>query len=158
MSDLSRDAKTNGLKRREFLAGTSAAVVGATLCSGCAMFTSQATPDLTIGAKKGVMLLNEASSRKLSQPGRFVRVVSPDQNIRVIVFRRTNGALVATDMACTHWGSDVDFDVEKQRLVCPSHGSKFDVDGKVIEGPADTALRTHRVDEVDGLIRLTLSV
>jgi len=153
---MTRDDK-GALDRRGFLTRSGAAVLGAGLCSGCAVFASRVQPDLQVGVKNGVIVLDATFSAKLSQPGSSVRVVTPDEAVRVIVFRTAAGRLAATDMACTHWGSDVAFDSETQRLVCPSHGSEFDAKGGVVEGPADEPLKAHRVEEVDGSIRLILA-
>ncbi len=148
---------TGSLDRRGFLAGSSAAVLGAGLCSGCAVFASRVQPDVQIGVKNGVLVLDSAFSAQLSQPGTSVRVVTPDEAVGVMVFRTAERRLAATNMACTHWGSDVAFDSETQRLVCPSHGSQFDAKGGVVEGPADEPLKAHKVEEVDGVIRLILA-
>ena len=145
------------LGRRDFLTRSSAAVLGAGLCSGCAVFASRIQPDAQLGVNNGVMVLDHALSKQLSEPGSSVRVVTPDEAIRVIVFRTAAGRLAATDMACTHWGSDVHFDAPTQRLVCSSHGSEFDARGTVVEGPADEPLKAYSVEEVDGVVRLILA-
>ena len=49
--------------------------------------------------------------------------------------------------ACTHLGCEVRFNEAERSWDCPCHGSRFDADdGRVLEGPAVTAL--ERVDEV----------
>lgn len=59
-----------------------------------------------------------------------------DEN--VIVFRDGNG-FYAISTVCTHLGCIVSYDNEAG-FDCPCHGSKFETDGKVRQGPAPTAL------------------
>jgi Rieske Fe-S protein len=47
-----------------------------------------------------------------------------------------NGGFYAMDAACTHVGTDVEFQSEAQGFRCPLHGSTFGFDGKVTMGPA----------------------
>ena len=147
--------KPLGVDRRSFIGISSAAFLGAGLCSGCAMFTSQATPDQS-ALNADVVVLNPQNVQKLAKSGGIVRVTSIDESVRIIVVRRASGDLVALDMACTHWGTDVDFDVKRQELLCSTHGSRFGLTGKVLEGPADDPLGTYRVEEVAGKITLYL--
>lgn len=71
-----------------------------------------------------------------------------------LVYREARVALVrrgekvyALSLVCTHLGCTVG--VTPDGLVCPCHGSRFDREGKVLEGPADKPLERYRV-EADG--------
>lgn len=46
-----------------------------------------------------------------------------------------NGTTKAFSAHCTHLGCKID-KMEGDRFVCPCHGSQYDLDGKVIKGPA----------------------
>ncbi len=42
----------------------------------------------------------------------------------------------AISSVCTHSGCNVQFDANAVNFVCPCHASKFDFNGKVLQGPA----------------------
>ena len=56
------------------------------------------------------------------------------------VYRDEDGELHAVSMRCTHLGCLVRFNAAERSWDCPCHGSRFDVDGEVLEGPATKPL------------------
>jgi Rieske Fe-S protein len=52
------------------------------------------------------------------------------------VYRDEDGQLHAVSARCTHLGCLVAFNAAERTWECPCHGSRFDVDGKVLQGPA----------------------
>ncbi len=52
------------------------------------------------------------------------------------VFRDQAGELHAVSLRCTHLGCLLRFNAAERSWDCPCHGSRFDVDGAVLEGPA----------------------
>jgi Rieske Fe-S protein len=54
----------------------------------------------------------------------------------VAAFRDDAGALHALSPTCTHLGCRVSFNTAERSWDCPCHGSRFDLDGRVIQGPA----------------------
>lgn len=56
------------------------------------------------------------------------------------VYRDDNGQLHAVSLRCTHLGCLVRFNAAERSWDCPCHGSRFDVDGAVLEGPATRPL------------------
>jgi Rieske Fe-S protein len=52
------------------------------------------------------------------------------------VYRDEAGGLHAVSLRCTHLGCLVRFNAAETSWDCPCHGSRFDVDGRVLEGPA----------------------
>nr|WP_243766701.1 FAD-dependent oxidoreductase [Streptomyces sp. GC420] len=66
---------------------------------------------------------------------------------RLAVHRDASGALHAVSARCTHMGCIVHFNDAECAWECPCHGSRFDVDGKVIQGPALRPLDQHDLEE-----------
>jgi Rieske Fe-S protein len=56
------------------------------------------------------------------------------------------GAAHAVSPTCTHLGCLVSFNGVEKAWECPCHGSRFDLDGAVLQGPATRPLR-RRTDE-----------
>lgn len=63
---------------------------------------------------------------------------------RCAVYRDDAGALHAVSATCTHLGCVVGFNDAERAWECPCHGSRFAIDGAVLQGPANTPL--ERVD------------
>jgi glycine/D-amino acid oxidase-like deaminating enzyme/nitrite reductase/ring-hydroxylating ferredoxin subunit len=62
--------------------------------------------------------------------------VVPDGVGKKGVYRDEDGTLHAVSLRCTHMGCLVRFNTAERSWDCPCHGSRFDVDGNVLEGPA----------------------
>ena len=60
------------------------------------------------------------------------------------VYRDQSGELRALSARCTHLGCIVNFNAAERSWDCPCHGSRFALDGEVIEGPAVSGL--ERID------------
>ena len=52
------------------------------------------------------------------------------------VYRDPGGGVHAVSLRCTHLGCLLRFNAAERSWDCPCHGSRFDVDGGVLEGPA----------------------
>ena len=55
---------------------------------------------------------------------------------RTGAYRDEKGELHLVDTTCTHMGCEVEWNSAERSWDCPCHGSRFSVDGTVIEGPA----------------------
>ncbi|GAB2717408.1 FAD-dependent oxidoreductase [Streptomyces bullii] len=64
---------------------------------------------------------------------------------RLAVYRDDAGALHAVSARCTHLGCLVSFNGAEKAWECPCHGSRFDTDGKVIQGPATRPLERRDI-------------
>jgi Rieske Fe-S protein len=133
------------LSRRDFLAGCAGCAAALSL-SGCAAVN--AAPLLDADAQGAV-----AMDDLLKNPGDQIKVRLRGVDDVVLVWRSAQG-YGAASIVCTHRGSEVHYNAAAGRLDCPSHGSQFDLDGKVVHGPATRPLLPYRV-EVEGA-RLTV--
>jgi cytochrome b6-f complex iron-sulfur subunit len=60
-----------------------------------------------------------------------------------ILYATKDGKLKAISALCTHQGCTVRWRGPDETLLCPCHGSQFDLDGKVEHGPATEPLPTY---------------
>lgn len=63
------------------------------------------------------------------------KVVSPDHE-KLAVYKDEDWKLHIVSAVCTHMKCIVNWNQSEKTWDCPCHGSRFDIDGKVIEGPA----------------------
>jgi Rieske Fe-S protein len=61
------------------------------------------------------------------------------------VFRAEDGTLHSVSLRCSHLGCLLRFNSAERSWDCPCHGSRFGVDGGVLEGPAVKPL-DHRIE------------
>ena len=64
---------------------------------------------------------------------------------RMACSRDANGTLHTVSAVCTHMGCLVQWNGGEQTWDCPCHGSRFHPSGKVLAGPAETALKVFEV-------------
>jgi nitrite reductase/ring-hydroxylating ferredoxin subunit len=67
----------------------------------------------------------------------------------VAAYRHEDGSLSAVSPRCTHLSCIVHFNDAERTWDCPCHGSRFDLDGHVIDGPASDDLSVVRLGEDD---------
>lgn len=66
--------------------------------------------------------------------------VTLDKEQKVLIVRAKEGYFYAISAVCTHLGCITNWKSEEGIIVCPCHGSKFDKEGKLLEGPAPRPL------------------
>ncbi|GAA0594728.1 FAD-dependent oxidoreductase [Streptomyces crystallinus] len=64
---------------------------------------------------------------------------------RCAVYRDEKGEAHAVSARCTHLGCLVSFNSAERTWECPCHGSRFDTDGKVVQGPATRPLDPRKL-------------
>ena len=62
-----------------------------------------------------------------------------------LALMRDKGEAYALSLVCTHLGCTLN--VNGGDITCPCHGSRFDRQGNVLQGPADRPLKRLRVEE-----------
>ncbi|MDQ4103953.1 MAG: FAD-dependent oxidoreductase, partial [Actinomycetota bacterium] len=100
-----------------------------------------------INTKAGVdMVVDRITPAEVSDPAEVpageARVVR-DGLGKAGAFREPDGTLHVVSLRCTHMGCLLRFNGAERSWDCPCHGSRFDVDGSVLEGPAVRPL-AHR--------------
>jgi Rieske Fe-S protein len=91
----------------------------------------------------GDRLLPGQASGAVEVPRGEARVIREGTD-RTGVYRDPGGVLHAVSLRCTHLGCLVRFNEAETSWDCPCHGSRFAIDGAVLEGPAVTPLARKR--------------
>src|SRR5688572_8920113 len=131
------------MERSEFLKILGTGTLAA--CAGCALYScAEETVDpvdiiLDLTAAENSALLNAGGS--LSRQG-------------IIIVRFQNNEFVALSRACTHQGTDVNFQSSKQNFRCPNHGSEFSKTGAVQVGPATKPLKQYNTEFSNDSLRV----
>ena len=141
------------MQRREFLSAGCAwcvsAIAAAPLLAGCAAAYHAAPID---GSDLLVPL--GAFSSGGGATHNFVIVENDRLLYPICLFRIDPETFRALWLRCTHKGGTLQ--VTGDELECPSHGSVFDSEGSVREGPAQQNLRTFPVRKDGDLLRISL--
>ena len=65
---------------------------------------------------------------------------------KIAVYRDAQGALHARSAVCTHLGCIVQWNANEKSWDCPCHGSRYDIEGRVLNGPAVSALSPAEIE------------
>jgi len=98
-----------------------------------------AVPRPLAAAKKYAFGLDKAA--KLKAVGGAALLKIADQ--KVLFVRYSETTVRAINAICSHRKCIVEYKSGDKQIVCPCHGSKFDLDGRVITGPAEKPLQTY---------------
>jgi cytochrome b6-f complex iron-sulfur subunit len=127
------EAKKNDseLTRRRFLVGTGAAACG------------------LVAAGSGLLAADFLRPRVLFEPPTRFILVPPDAvELGQVITSEKNQAYVirlssgfhAMSSVCTHLGCITRYQFDSKQIACPCHGSRFNLDGEVLSGPAPRPL------------------
>ncbi|MDQ0769022.1 glycine/D-amino acid oxidase-like deaminating enzyme/nitrite reductase/ring-hydroxylating ferredoxin subunit [Pseudarthrobacter defluvii] len=144
-----------GLRKWGLTNGTAAALMLADLLNGtrnewAALFDSNRAPSPATAAAgapavpaaqgPGANGTEEAakadSPRRVAELGLGDGAVIETDGTSTACYRDPAGDMHAVSATCTHLGCTVGFNRGDRTWDCPCHGSRFDVDGRVIQGPA----------------------
>jgi Rieske Fe-S protein len=128
----------NCLNRRAFLAGSAAAAAAAALASGCGngVFGPALPAHAAGGVPSGQLTIKVSQFPGLATVDKLVQV-----DLERAVKRNGDGSFLGLSLICTHQGCDAG--VTNANIVeCPCHGSRFQSDGTVINGPDNSPANT----------------
>jgi cytochrome b6-f complex iron-sulfur subunit len=151
--------------RRQFCQTCSAAGVAAlggvlTTLQGCGGggptspggVSGQALPRISGGVSGASIQVTIDAASPLAATGSAALVTSAAGN--VLVAHTGADSFVALTATCTHQTCTISA-FSGQAYVCPCHGSQFDMNGRVLNGPAARALRQYQTQFAGGVLTIT---
>ncbi len=132
VDDLRLPCDEDELERRRFLALLGSGALGLTAAGTAVVVARYLEPDV----------LDEGDGRfEVGRPDALpLGTVLVSRARKVYVVHGPRG-FYALSAVCTHLGCVTGHEPGQDRIVCPCHGSTFDVTGRVTSGPATTRLR-----------------
>jgi cytochrome b6-f complex iron-sulfur subunit len=136
---------TGCVDRREMLArtgGIAAVAAGVAVLAACGGGSEEATPSATAGADGSL-----AQVADIPVGGAISAKAAAE---KILIVQATAGVITAFSAICTHQGCTVA--PGNGELDCPCHGSRYDLGGAVIQGPAKEPLTPYDVHVKDGAV------
>lgn len=147
------------MRRKEFITGLGSLGFGiacASLLNACSKKNdneSETTPNNNnSGTIDFTIDLNDAANASLNNSGGFVNILV--SNTAIVVINTGTGVFTALSRICSHANCLVNYDSPSQKLPCPCHGSKFDINGTVLNGPATLPLIKFNTSLNGNLLRI----
>lgn len=103
-------------------------------------------------AKKLAVPLDKVAA--LKQVGGSARIKLSGKE--VLLIRDTEKTVKAMDPHCTHRDCLVGYNKKTGKVDCSCHGSSFDLNGKVLGGPATKNMKTYAASLAEGQIVVTV--
>ncbi len=116
---------------------------------------SSSLPNVNGTYSNGVVDLTINSSSPLSKTG--TAAMLNFQNGQLLVDHPSGNTFNALSPICTHQGCLItNFDSGNSQFVCPCHGSRYDVNGNVVSGPASTSLHKYQVQFASDILKVNV--
>jgi len=140
------------MERQEFLAklgiGMAAICTGCSLV-GCGSKSGDATPDGPGGGGTTPPTTGSGNVFTVNLGTEMQSVGSTKVAGGVILVRlaaaNVADSFTAVQVACTHEGTNINYNTNQGKFICPNHGSEFSTAGTVLLGPAARSLKTYNV-------------
>ena len=130
------------MERHEFLSKLGIGLVAA--CAGCSLISCGSKNNDPTPPKN-----NSGNLFTVDLSGQLANVGDSTVQQGVILVRLAAGntadAFTAVQVACTHQGASIGYNVAQGIFICPRHGSEFSTTGAVVQGPASAALQEYTV-------------
>jgi cytochrome b6-f complex iron-sulfur subunit len=134
------------MHRSEFLKYMGAGTLIA--CAGCSLVSCGSNDDPTPTIVDFTLDLTLPANSALQNVGGSL---SKDG---VIIAKLSSTEFTAVSRACTHEGTNVNYRSTQQDFLCPNHGSAFDKNGSVKNGPAARALTKYNTELTNNNLRV----
>jgi Rieske Fe-S protein len=153
------------MNRREFIEKSClsglAVVVGSTMLGSLGIPTIKASTrkSALTGIREIPLMLEETP--ELQQVGGAYRLEIEDLDKDILIARIDTETFVAVNITCTHKGCQVSYKQEMEKpafFECPCHGSRYDLKGVPINGPAKLPLGTYETRLVEGELIINIPV
>ncbi len=123
------------------------------------LFTScNATSHLDLESQNSQLAVNESEFEMVKKGKtnyrKYVLVHTTSLPFPICLFRN-DGVYTALLLKCSHQGAELQ--VFGDRIVCPAHGSEFNKNGGVEEGPAIDSLQSFPTEIKNGQIIISLA-
>ena len=133
------------MERREFIKNTCKACGLATLLGALPLTLLESCmtlPMLRASSKDNRIVISKA---KLASEKKLFVLRNDDLQYDVLLVKNADNTYYAMYMQCTH--NDNPVQANDKGLFCTAHGSTFDLEGKVTNGPATQGLKRYTVSE-----------
>ena len=116
--------------------GADLIIVGNKGMTGARRFVLGSVPDKVSHQATRDVLITKTTGKSIGElePGQGALVVEDGK--RLAAYRDPDGTVHALNPRCTHMGCTVGWNATERTWDCPCHGSRFGVDGEVVQGPA----------------------
>lgn len=128
------------MRRRNFLRNLGLGWLGSWLPSGIAVWLAGCASS----AKSEFQ--NVGSIAQLDDKGFLLLEYFTADPLLVVRRSKAKDTLAAVNPTCPHQGCLVNWKADKGAFVCPCHGSTFNPDGQVLQGPAQKALVSYKAE------------
>jgi cytochrome b6-f complex iron-sulfur subunit len=149
VAQMNQQAVESNASRRRFLQGAAGVAGGLALglqLVAVADETDGATPVTATPAAETLVPIPEKVLAKVG--GADVVEAAGD---KIMVVRTGPSSVSACSAICTHKGCTVGYEEGSKELVCPCHGARYSLDGKVKQGPAKRSLKPYNARLALGL-------
>lgn len=136
-----REVQTVEAPRRAFLKNAAVATSGLALGLQLSARANDADDKASDKASTPAEVVVAVPEKVLAKVGGFD--VIDTATGKVIVARTGDASVAACSAVCTHKGCTVGYEHASKEFVCPCHGARFGLDGKVKQGPARRDLKSY---------------
>jgi len=114
-------------------------------------FSAEEIPHIVKDGKKAVAGLTrrffQIPDETISSLERGQGAVVTTSEGKVGVYKTEEGEIRQVDIVCPHMGCQLSWNPDEQSWDCPCHGSRFDVEGNLLDDPAQEGIQCSGIQE-----------